>query len=444
MRKTKFSSLYVYLWMLIVIGACQSCDKEHVPVLPGEIDLSDDYDGTPSDVLRVRIYFDATGSMKGFVVPGQTQYTRIIPILESAVLTGWADGKAEFFRFGKWVETIDRTSYLRMQYPESYIDDISRQTFIQKVIDYETQETDETQENQEPSDNAKADRLVVIVTDLFQAENDINLLVAPLKDRYLRNNNAVGLLGIRSQFDGFVYDSRSHKSNIEDPESFRPFYVLALGKHADVARYFDTLIAAGLFDAKIVILSRHLTKSLASFERALIGKTEHLVQDEIIPQTTARLKQFLIRGNPDRAMFSATLKYSPLPHVMLFDSNTIEASVVARHCPTGQTEVSPEARNCLDMKAALTTDGLNVTANLSPKSLPGKGIYLYEVSLYPKLSGYGIPAWCSSGKDGWDMGLEFNGSRTLNLGNLVRSLSQAAAQIYQPKIGELYFYLQKR
>ena len=129
---------------------------------------------------------------------------------------------------------------------------------------------------------------------------------------------------------------------------------------------------------------------------------------------------------------------------MPFDPNTIEASVVAKHCPTGQTEESPEARNCLDVNAALTTERLNVTVSLTPSSLPGKGIYLYEVSLRPKLSGYGIPAWCSSGEDGWDMDLEFDGSRTLNLGNLVRNLSQATGQIYQPKVAELFFYVQKR
>ena len=271
-RKTKSSRFYVYLWMLIVIGTCQSCDKEHVPVLPQprESDPSQkDYDGTLSDVLRVRIYFDATGSMKGFVVPGRTQYTRIIPYLESTVLSGWSDGKTEFFRFGKWVEPIDRTAYLRLKYPESYIDEISRQTFIQKVIDYELKETEETRETQEPSDNGKPERLVVIVTDLFQAENDINLLVAPLKDKYLKTNHAVGLLGIRSQFDGFVHDSRFHKSEIENPESFRPFYLLALGNHADVAQYFDTLVSAGSFDAKAVIFSRHLTRSLATLDRSV-------------------------------------------------------------------------------------------------------------------------------------------------------------------------------
>ena len=44
----------------------------------------------------LRIYFDATLSMQGFVAPGSARYTQICPYLESVVVSRWTDGKADF------------------------------------------------------------------------------------------------------------------------------------------------------------------------------------------------------------------------------------------------------------------------------------------------------------------------------------------------------------
>ena len=44
-----------------------------------------------SDKLVARIYFDATLSMQGLVVPGSTRYIRICPSLESVIVSGWKD-----------------------------------------------------------------------------------------------------------------------------------------------------------------------------------------------------------------------------------------------------------------------------------------------------------------------------------------------------------------
>ena len=84
--------------------------------------------------------------------------------------------------------------------------------------------------------------LAVIVTDLFQDEGDINRLVAQLKEKYLQKELAVGLLGIRSQFDGTVYDAGINVPPI-DHQGDRPFYLLVLGRHADIAYYFDQIKA---------------------------------------------------------------------------------------------------------------------------------------------------------------------------------------------------------
>ncbi|MCY4553651.1 MAG: hypothetical protein OXC79_08250 [Candidatus Poribacteria bacterium] len=70
--KTSFLLLSIYLCFFIFSIGC-----DHEPVPP---DFNPDPEITPGDIsdkLIARIYFDATLSMPGFVVPGSTHYTRI-------------------------------------------------------------------------------------------------------------------------------------------------------------------------------------------------------------------------------------------------------------------------------------------------------------------------------------------------------------------------------
>ena len=140
----------------------------------------------------------------------------------------------DFFRFGEQVESINRNTYLQAGSVDFYEDEnIYRETFIQKIIDYEDQlvseqmkapnrpealtetevsstpkeSTEAVTPTEEVNESRKEGRLVVIVTDLFQDRGDINLLVTQLKEKYIKKGLEVGLFGLRSQFDGTVYDT---------------------------------------------------------------------------------------------------------------------------------------------------------------------------------------------------------------------------------------------
>ena len=157
-----------------------------------------------------------------------------------------------------------------------------------------------------------------------------------------------------------------------------------------------------------------------------------------------RLEQYEIVDNSKDATISAKLEYVLLPHVMPFDSDTLEVSIIAKHAPMGETKISPEAKGCLKVKSKLSKneDGneLSVDFSLDSRSLPGKAVYLYEVTLHPGIDTYRAPDWCSA----WDMGGERNGSKTLNLVNFVRDLSLVTAQEHHPKIAKFYCYIGKR
>ena len=152
-------------------------------------------------------------------------------------------------------------------------------------------------------------QLVVIVTDLFQDDSDITQLIGHVKDKYIKKGVDVGLFGLRSQFDGTVYDigsgegsSLRYRSTPGNPETFRPFYLLVLGRHADIAHYFDRLTANST-DAQTIIFSRYLVSPLLSFEDATTIELKKLNPLDQNP----RLKRFRIVGDSDPAEISAKL-----------------------------------------------------------------------------------------------------------------------------------------
>ena len=432
-RQTRILRCFLPVICLVFLTGGDIQDK---PSIPGQSGSNRPSHGESSTTLTARIFFDATVSMKGFVKVGAAQYSRVIRLLENVVLSGWADGQVEFYRFGTHVEPIDRDSYLRVRKLEFYEDSrIKLKTHIEKVIDHETREG---------SDSGNEGRLAIIVTDLFQTNNDTNVLVARFKDNYLKKNLAVGILGIRSHFDGVIYDIGNNRG----PRPYtgdRPFYLLAVGRHSDIAHYFETLIDASGLEARTVIFSRDLIQPLASFDEGTLDSVKNLVRvNDISPDRNVAVKQFRVRRNADKAGFSIALPYRPLPHATVFNPNRLEASVVAYYCDASETKEISDPAKYVDVSTELVGQELRITTSINPKTLSRKRVYLCEVHVRPEVNGFGIPAWCSFGEDGWDMGLEFDGSRTRNLGDLGRSLSQVTARIHRPKIGKLFFYLEKR
>ena len=460
--KTSFLLLSIYLCLFIFLKGCGN--NKSIPDPPEPLpDLP-----RVSDRLVARIYFDATLSMQGFVVPGSTHYTRICPDLERVIVSGWRDETVSFFRFGERVEPIDRNTYLQVGDESFYQTDIGIKTYIEKIIENEyplvkppmegsntLEGATEIDVNNMPEEGAEADstenRLVVIVTDLFQDNGDINRLVPELKEKCIKKGVDVALFGLRSQFDGTVYDigigkgsSMRYRSTPGNPETFRPFYLLVLGKHADILHYFDRLKANGFSEAETIIFSQYLVSPLVSFESAAI-ETTNLNRANYVPEDP-RLLQYEIVQNSLPAKISAKgMKYVPLPHAMDFNADTFDPDIIAecKPTPTGNNEISPEAQISLEVIPTISNNEngneLMVDFNLS-ESLPGSATYLYKVTLRPRIDSYQAPDWCPK----WDMGSVPHGARTLNLLNFVNSLSQVTAREHHPQIAKFYFYIGKR
>ena len=469
MLRNKFFTISIYFCFIFFLTSCNDkpniTDTSHIP----KFEPGDSY-AIPREIskgLAVHIYFDATLSMQGFVnSEGPTHYKQMCRELKSVITVGgWSNEKVKYFKFGTKVEPISDEDYQTVAIPDFYeTEDIMGQTFIDKVLNYEMRESPTGNIEQvaptpeEQSEVVKseveidgsngANRLVIIVTDLFQDKGDINSLVAQLKEKYIEKGIEVGLLGFRSQFNGKVYDfgfgerSRSYESIPGNPETYRPFYLLVLGKYADIANYFDNLIARGFDKAKTIIFSRYLVSPLLSFNGASIDPTNLNLDDFVSPDP--RLKQCEIRDGSKSASISAKMKYVPLMHAMSFDSGMFQVSIVAKGNEEGDTKIDLDAQGCLKVTSTLLknengNDELNVDFSLDSQSLSGKVVYLYEVTLSPNVDTFQGPNWCSE----WDMGEERDGAKTLNLVNFVRDLSQVTARMYRPQIAKFYCYIKK-
>lgn len=406
-----------------------------------------------SESLKVDLFFDATLSMQGFTrARSSSFYQQSVPLLERAVIEGWSGGEASFFKFGDQTAPLPGRTFLDATKPEFYSDTkYNKKTFIERVID-----------------RAAPDHLTIIVTDLFQDNADVNQLSAKLKDKFIAAGLAIGVLGIRSQFDGTVYDvgpnnySFAYKSS-DKPQTGRPFYLLAFGSHANIAHYFATLERSGLSnfpERHGLILSRFITAHQTPFASAKLRKASQISEissANLVAQTNRheQIRAFKISKKKKEGVFSTSWSYESLPNVLEHSADLIAETTGSKGEEAGTNQLrvveSESAKAALEVTAKLQPEGgpytnLEFQGNLNVQQLPMAGIYCYRIILRPK--NYSLPAWVSdwSMRDGeleaWhSKAADFNGAKTYNLQNFLSTLKGAIENNTPPEAGEFYVYL---
>lgn len=410
--------------------------------------------GQVSDALRVDLFFDATLSMKGFVSTETTSsYQQTIPSLERGVIEGWNGGQATFYKFGDDIAPLPGRAYLDAVKPAFYADSkYNTKTLIERVID-----------------QANPAHLTVIVSDLFQDNADVNQLSDRLKQKFIANNLAVGVYAIRSQFAGQVYDvgpdnyTFGYKSG-DESSSYRPFYLLAFGSHADIAHYFDVLAKSGLNnfpETHALIFSRHLTALPASFAGAKLKSADRISEMSSSNLLSGvyrgdRVKAFKISSGKTEAKLGLELPYNAALGNVMPHGSELTAEVTAwKGEDTGAPELAlaenHQAQRAFRASARLLPEQgpfgtLDLRAELKVTELPAGGIYRYRVQLRP--TKYALPEWVAR----WNMRGEeirawhlrpqdFDGSKTYNLENFLGTLQGALLGTTPPKVCDVYFYI---
>lgn len=187
-----------------------------------------------SDNIKLEIQVDGTKSMQGFVNNARkSRYEQTLELLDVIATASWSRDKStiDYYRFGTERQGISKQTYISAQKPNFYErGGVFQDGQITAAIP--------------PS---PTNRLSIIITDLYQTDADISSVIGKLKKEYLQQGYAVGILGIKSEFNGQVYDigvrqvSRSYKTDGQQPKRFRPFYLIILGSYQNIAYYFEQL-----------------------------------------------------------------------------------------------------------------------------------------------------------------------------------------------------------
>lgn len=213
----KIQIILCSLVMLLVFTGCAKT-KTATPELPLVNEIS-----AISSEINAAIYIDGTLSMAGYVnYPGSTIYSDALQDIERTIKSVWKDENIKYFKFGNNSIELSRKEFTMLNQVDFY-DGIN--TNLDNLI------------KELPEDN-----LNIVVTDLFQTDQDLDNLIGILKAKYLIKNNGIGIIGLKSQFNGKIYDVGKNSSSIEysttnDKDSYRPFYIIVLGKEADVKAF---------------------------------------------------------------------------------------------------------------------------------------------------------------------------------------------------------------
>jgi hypothetical protein len=197
----------------------------------------------PSAAIHLSVLIDGTPSMQGYVngLP-DSRYNKTLRLIDSASSTGWnrAETSVKYYRFGTQKQPIDRETYLRAQLP----------AFYQGGANFSVSRIDAALSEPSP------DGLSAIVTDLYQKDADVRLVQNQLAQRYLEKGYAIGVLAVKSEFKGSIYDvgltgqSFTYSTASKSPQSFHPFYVILLGSYGNINRFFEQLKRNGLSDVE--------------------------------------------------------------------------------------------------------------------------------------------------------------------------------------------------
>lgn len=441
LNKLKFPNVILLLYLLCLYLFLVGCASKKNCFISTEKTLIEKM-SILSDNLNVDVYLDATSSMKGFVdTETPSFYQRTLPFLESAVTEGWKDGQVSFYKFGTTIEPLPERNYLTARDSKFY--DLNKEgdkTFLQTIVD-----------------SAQPTHLSVIITDLFQDNSDVNQVASKIRDKFISQNLAVGVFALKSQFKGTVYDvgpnndKFTYANRANEDSSMRPFYLIVLGSHTDIAHYFNQLGQSEIKNFPVknaVIFSPYLGKPAIAFRDASVenDKVNDITGNLSNQNPNSELfKDFNIVGNPQTASFTVKYDYEPLPYTVSFNPN-IKADIAALTCQNSDSQSG--GNRALQVKSIVFNQNENIasvefTGELTPSEIPDRGIYPYKITLFPQ--DFVLPAWINE----WDMDISqlnkwrkspelFEGSKTYNLKNFLNNLWMTTQRFQKPVLSEQF------
>lgn len=380
--------------------------------------------GGCTDSIRVDLFLDATSSMSGYAAAPGSVYLQFLDNLESAISGAWADDSVRFYKFGTTVRRIDRDEFRGAREAAFYRErGIFTTTNIDAVID-----------------RVGHGRVGVIVTDLFQDDGDINVMVASVKARVLQQGLAAGILALSSPFDGRIYDAPGGPYNYTstaDPSTQRPFYALMFGDAACLRRLYDALRAQSFVtDEHFLLLDRTLIEDYA----VTLDKTRDAQDLNRRTSPGENAFAFDVRPEGEGGTLEGTVvldREATAPDVNA-DRLALE---VFRKVRSPQPTDSARSDDLRLRRVERRGDTLAVTFDYT---LAEEGRYTYLARLRAgDIGGLVPPAWVRE-LSSTNPTATRDPNKTLNLEKFVADLAQAAASAHRPVLAQFTLDVTKR
>jgi hypothetical protein len=385
----------------------------------------------------VKVYFDATSSMKGFVGPkAGTTFIGFVQKLEEVFSFAWRSNSTECYKFGSSISRLSgNRCYMLPTQPGFYNltghDDITQ---IDKAIE---------QVGAAPS-------LSIIITDLYQNDADLGTLFQAFKRHVFSKNLSVGIAAMRSGFSGTIYDIGLGTAS-RNWQRERPFYAIVIGGKSDVVKYFQELSRppATVPTEQLVILSPDLLESLLAWSNSPRAEPRGIAEDPTLFTIAQSQYPFgIVRLQRSDEICSVKLR--------------MERSASPFHPSLDWTKAGTQVSLFLerDGKAIPVSDAQAVTASIGfsagnnplprmqvqwdPRRLIRGKVYIADIRPVADATLFRFPAFVSD----WSVPVShpvdpFDGSKTQNLREFVMGLWRSMFEHHHPELGAYYIYVRK-
>ena len=418
MRKKIFT---ICAAIILLVSGC-SQQTQQVPPLPGTLPNV----LTAPEQIDTDIYFDATVSMKGFTTLAAGNVYLTLPDLLGDMCG--AMGTVKFFGFGANITPLDGRAYRRFTTPDVYVEPI---TSVANVVDV-----------------ADTNHLSIIVTDLFESDSDWSNVTQKLRDKFFANHLAVAVIGIRNSFYGEIFDvglnaAKFQYNSWDDPNRYRPFYLIAMGRDdvvKDFLRKFNERQTLPN-DTGYLLLSENLTATAADFTNFKLEEQNNFYSDDTL-NLDKRVKEFGLDNFNEPASFIFSWQYEPPLGACPLDLSQVDTFVEVFTVDGEQwTQLEPGDVRVSLMKIDKRPQNFFVKVALTPeKSLAQGKLNFVRAKVMPAALGYKLPLWVEL----WSVNVDasakiFDGSKTLNLTRILGSLKDSVFMASRPSLLNINF-----
>jgi hypothetical protein len=409
-------------------------------------DLPTNNSQTESSKSEVAIHIDGSGSMLGYVSNSNSSYIETLKLLDS---TFSLTSDVEYYRFGV-KNKLSRSQFQKAQKPEFYNGTTPEFPGVSSDL------AGQINSQKNPA------QLLVLITDLEQNDGDITTVSQAIQKKYLNSNNpenAVTIIGIRSEFDGKVYNPANPNDFFVYPRpntKNRPFYLVLMGSSSAISSYLDKLQQNGrdIIDQNQIAIfspqqpvqnSAYLNSSPNDLPKEVkIVKT--LNNGKVALQSSDRVQLLKI---PKKAPTDLNLKYqvdlATINHAVPIAAKLINTKITSEVFDRKEFKNSTDSSPMQLKEWEISGNKLKFINQIKPEAFSQPGVYKYTIDVVAQGLEQPISQW-----ENWNWNArqdrKDDGSKTRGLSGFLLGLNSISDDLMSknpPIIARFCYGIQK-